>query len=180
MASAPPPCCAFCAVTQAADRKRKGAGKGRSLASWACKRCSAGTTGAALAMKLTGIISAQKDSLKDERSKAKSRLEKANRLQREFERQVCDPRHACPMSVLPDGRTLGRASDRAVHDSAVEEALKNEGKKRKAAVAERKEMERVAEVHRRAVLLQTGSARLDAKRAKVHLRVCCVCITVYL
>ena len=135
-------------------------------------------------MKLTGIVIAQKEALKEERSKAKTRLEKANRLQRDFERQVCDPKHACPMFLLPDGKTLGRASDRAVHDSAVEMALQNEGKKRKAAVAEKNELERLAEVHRRALLLQTGSARMQAKRAKVHTHVhacvyaCHMCVNI--
>ena len=109
-------------------------------------------------MKLTCIIITQKEALKEERSKAKTRLEKANRLQRDFERQVCDPKHACPMFVLPDGRALGRASDRAVHDSALEMALQSEGKKRKAAVAEKKkELGRLVKVHRRALLLQTGT-----------------------
>jgi hypothetical protein len=60
-------------------------------------------------MKLTGVITTQKEASKEERSKAKTRLEKANRLQRDFTRQVYDPKHACPMFVLPDGRTLGRA-----------------------------------------------------------------------
>ena len=70
----PPPSC--CAVAQAVDnrkRKDKDTGKGQGLASWACKRCSAGTTGAALAMKLTGIITTLKDALEEERSKAKTK-----------------------------------------------------------------------------------------------------------
>jgi hypothetical protein len=53
------------------------------------------------------------------------RLAKANRLQRDFEREVMDPKHICPMFTLPDGKVIGKATDEAECAVQLEDQLKN-------------------------------------------------------
>ena len=59
------------------------------------------------------------------------RLAKANRLQRDFEREVMNPKYICPMFILPDGKVIGKASDKEEYTAQLEESLKTTAKQKK-------------------------------------------------
>jgi hypothetical protein len=70
------------------------------------------------------------------------RLAKANRLQRDFEREVMNPKYICPMFTLPDGKVIGKASDKEEYTAQLEESLKTTAKQKKNMAAQCKEEER--------------------------------------
>jgi hypothetical protein len=52
------------------------------------------------------------------------RLAKANRLKRDFEREVMNPKYICPVFTLPDGKTIDKATDKEEHTAQLEDQLK--------------------------------------------------------
>jgi hypothetical protein len=70
------------------------------------------------------------------------RLAKASRLQRDFEREVTNPKCTCPMFILPDGKALGKTSDKTEHAAQLEGQLKATAKEKKRISAQCKEEER--------------------------------------
>ena len=70
------------------------------------------------------------------------RLAKANRLQRDFEREVMNPKYICPMFTLPDGKIIGKATDKEEYTAQLEDQLKRTAKQKRDVAAQCREEER--------------------------------------
>jgi hypothetical protein len=82
------------------------------------------------------------------------RLAKANRLQRDFEREVMNPTHTCPMFILPDGKIIGKATDKEEHTVQLEDQRKRTAKQKREMTAQCKEEERRRLYHQNEAKLQ--------------------------
>ena len=85
---------------------------------------------------------------------AEKKVAKANRLQRDFEREVMNPKYICPMFILPDGKIIGKATDKEEYTVQLEDQLKRTAKQKREMAAQCKEEERRRLYHQNEAKLQ--------------------------